>query len=389
MLPHPEQSAHRPTAQPRAHPTPPEPALPQSQVSHLQAPLTQKKALLCGYYGMGNAGDEALMVALIQMLPAHITPIVLSKHPQQTRDRYGVEAFDRWQGRELWQAFQQADIFIWGGGSLMQDTSSALSPLYYAGLMKLAQLQGLTTIAWAQGLGPLKKSYNRWITRHVLTHCDAVTVRDRASADLLDRWQIPYQLAPDPVWALTGLASAEQTLADLPRPWIAVNLRQHRTLSPIDINTLGQALQQLQEKTQGSLFFLPFQASLDLAIAQQLQPNIVNSRILQIEDPQILKGLFRTMDLAIAMRLHAVIMATSEGCRCFALSYDPKVSQVRQTLELAGWELTEAALPNADTLCDQWLTQLHQTQGLAADRSQDLIQAALQHRDLLERVLKR
>ncbi|MEB3293849.1 MAG: polysaccharide pyruvyl transferase CsaB, partial [Synechococcales bacterium] len=294
--------------------------------SDLMSRLPQKKALLCGYYGMGNAGDEALMVTLMQMLPAHITPIVLSKMPQQTRDRYGVEAYDRWHWRELWKAFQQADIFIWGGGSLMQDTSSVISPLYYAGLMKLAQLKGLTTIAWAQGLGPLKQSYNRWMTRHVLDRCDAVSVRDRASSELLQRWNIPHKLAPDPVLALAGKSiegltdglssdqsrtavslSAQGTFsADLPRPWIAVNLRQHRTLSPTDVQILGQALQQLQQKTRGTIYFLPFQASLDLAIAQQLQPTIPQSQILQIEDPQLLKGLFRVMDLTIAMRLHAV-----------------------------------------------------------------------------------
>ena len=36
-----------------------------------------KKAILCGYYGLGNAGDEALLLSLLQMLPPNIQPIVL------------------------------------------------------------------------------------------------------------------------------------------------------------------------------------------------------------------------------------------------------------------------------------------------------------------------
>jgi len=44
---------------------------------------------VCGYYGKGNGGDE--VVGLLQMLPADVTPLVLSGNPEQTRDRYGVE----------------------------------------------------------------------------------------------------------------------------------------------------------------------------------------------------------------------------------------------------------------------------------------------------------
>ena len=39
----------------------------------------------------------------------------------------------------------------------MQDASSSLNPVYYGGLMLLAQMMGLKTVAWAQGIGPLNK----------------------------------------------------------------------------------------------------------------------------------------------------------------------------------------------------------------------------------------
>lgn len=55
--------------------------------------MATERAVLCGYYGMGNMGDEALLASLLEMLPPHITPVVLSGNPQFTRDRYGVEPF--------------------------------------------------------------------------------------------------------------------------------------------------------------------------------------------------------------------------------------------------------------------------------------------------------
>ncbi|WP_421655307.1 hypothetical protein [Leptothermofonsia sp. ETS-13] len=39
------------------------------------------QAILCGYYGQGNGGDEALLVSLLQMLPQHVAPLVLSGNP--------------------------------------------------------------------------------------------------------------------------------------------------------------------------------------------------------------------------------------------------------------------------------------------------------------------
>lgn len=55
----------------------------------------QMRAVLCGYYGKGNGGDEALLASLLQMLPHGVEPIVLSGNPTQTQLDYGVEAIDR------------------------------------------------------------------------------------------------------------------------------------------------------------------------------------------------------------------------------------------------------------------------------------------------------
>ena len=38
--------------------------------------MNKLRAVLCGYYGMGNGGDEALLASLLQMLLPEIEPIV-------------------------------------------------------------------------------------------------------------------------------------------------------------------------------------------------------------------------------------------------------------------------------------------------------------------------
>ncbi|NJK99385.1 MAG: polysaccharide pyruvyl transferase CsaB, partial [Spirulinaceae cyanobacterium SM2_1_0] len=127
-----------------------------------------QRALLCGYYGQGNAGDEALLAALLQMLPASVKPIVLTGNPRATYKNFQVETCDRRSGFRILQALNNTDAFIWGGGSLLQDTTSWRSPIYYGGLMALAQQRGLRTLAWAQGIGPLRAGWTRALARRVL-----------------------------------------------------------------------------------------------------------------------------------------------------------------------------------------------------------------------------
>ncbi|NEO27844.1 MAG: polysaccharide pyruvyl transferase CsaB, partial [Kamptonema sp. SIO4C4] len=265
------------------------------------------RAILCGYYGKGNSGDEALLASLLQMLPAQVQPIVLSGNPQETYDRYGVISCDRNSGFRILEAMGESEYFLWGGGSLMQDATSWQSPLYYGGLMGLAQQRGLKTIAWAQGIGPLKRRLTRWLTRQTLLGCAAVSVRDRASAQLLQQWQITPLLAPDPVWALDP--QPYPGLGDIHAPRVAVILRPHPHLTRQRFNHLTQALISFQKATDTSLLLLPFHPSQDLemadAIARQL-PGI--HHILTPDNPRQLMSIFDGVELAIGMRLHGLIM---------------------------------------------------------------------------------
>jgi polysaccharide pyruvyl transferase CsaB len=343
------------------------------------------QAVLCGYYGKGNGGDEALLSTLLQMLPERVTPIVLSGNPVQTEARYGIPAVQRKSLRAVQQALRQSQVFIWGGGSLIQDATSALSPLYYTGLMLLAQRLGLQTIAWAQGIGPLQHRFTRWLAQQTFAGCQMVSIRDQGSAAFLAQWNIPFTLAPDPVWALES--AAVPGLWDLPAPRVAVNLRSHRSLTPDRLAVLTQALIAFQQATQTCILLVPFQASQDLAIAQSIQTQLPGkSHLIQLEDPRQLKGLFRGVEMTIAMRFHGLIMAAAEGCRCCALSYDPKVSRLMQDLSLPGWEL-EHLPTNSYEISKTWIEQYANGDPLSNDQIHFLVDRALIHRERLHQAL--
>ncbi len=343
------------------------------------------QAILCGYYGKGNGGDEALLASLLQMLPEDVKPYVLSGNPTQTRKRYRVTAGDRMNTFSILQAMRRSDVFIWGGGSLIQDATSIASPFYYGGLMGLAQKMGLKTIAWAQGIGPLNHKITQSLAKNCFRGCTAVSVRDGRSAEIVAQWQIPLTLAPDPVWALK--TAPVPGLWDLPAPRVAVSLRPHPQLTSARLATLTNALISFQKATEAFILLLPFQPIKDLKIAEFIHHKLPDhSRILTIEDPRVLKGVFRGVEMVIGMRFHSLIMGSATECRCFGISYDPKVSQLMAELEIPGWELDE--LPeDANLISKTWIDNYANGEALSEARIEFFVERSLIHQELLSSAL--
>ncbi len=340
------------------------------------------QAVLCGYYGFANGGDEALLASLLQMLPSTVEPVILTKDPLKAR--YGVPCCDRWNLVAVSRAIAHADAFIWGGGSLLQDVTGPSSLLYYGGLMAFAQTLGKRTIAWAQGIGPLQSAWSRTLTRSILQKCTAISVRDQGSAKMLSDWGIPFELTCDPVW---GLQATPYSI-DVPAPRIAVILRNHPDLTPERLATIIEALQQFQRATEGNILCVPFQNT-DTQLAQQICDQLRgSSQVIEIEDPQKLIGLFETVKFTIAMRLHGVLMAAASGSSVWGLIYDPKVAYLLQQIDAPGCELRDLPDQPAD-LCQKWLE--HYTKGTALSDVQraSWAERAAFNGEFLQRVLSK
>jgi len=158
------------------------------------------------------------------MLPADVTPLVLSGNPEQTRDRYGVETCDRQAFLPVLQALRQSDVLIWR--QLNARCHERCQPILLWGLMALAQQVKLKTIR--AGIGPLKRPLTRWLARRTFANCTGVSVRDRGSAALLSDWQVSCIPAPDPVWALDATSVPGLWICRLPE-WLT--LRSHPQLT--------------------------------------------------------------------------------------------------------------------------------------------------------------
>ena len=87
--------------------------------------------------------------------------------------------------------------------------------------------------------------------------------------------------------------------------------------------------------------------------------------------------------MLIGMRLHSLIMGASEGCNCFALSYDPKVSQLMQELDIKGYEL-KSFPDNPEQIFNDLLTIYNHPPSLSLEKRKELEKLALTHETLFD-----
>ena len=342
------------------------------------------RPLLCGYYGEHNIGDDALLQALLRSLPAEAKPCITAADQHQVQQRFGVESCDRRRLRSTLSALGDCDGLILGGGSLLQDSTSWRSLLYYAALILTARLQGKPVILWAQGLGPLRRRRSRLLVGRLLPLVAAASWRDQQSADLAQQLaghsRSGDPVGADPVWTLP------------PMHWrgrggpIVLARRPSKLLSEADWRVLLEALAALAEQNDRSVLWLPLHDGQDCGLMQRLQQqNLVpealalRSREIRLQRPEELMAQASAAGLVLAMRLHGLILAARSGAPVSALSYDPKVAAAAEALGCSWVELQQ--LPVAEALSHCWQQQLDQPLPSAAIEAQ--VRSAAQHQALL------
>ena len=100
---------------------------------------------------------------------------------------------------------KNCDLLISGGGSLLQDVTSCRSIIYYLSIMLIGILFNKKVMVYSQGIGPINKSLNKWITRFVLNKVDYITLRDYKSERVLKEINIKNKniiVTSDPVIGL-------------------------------------------------------------------------------------------------------------------------------------------------------------------------------------------
>ena len=101
------------------------------------------KVLISGYYGFSNAGDEAMLTAIVDSLKREAPDTVItviSGHPRSTCALHDVKSIGRFDFPAILRAMAGTDLLLSGGGSLLQNVTSHFSLFYYLSISLLASL---------------------------------------------------------------------------------------------------------------------------------------------------------------------------------------------------------------------------------------------------------
>jgi len=293
-----------------------------------------KKILISGYYGFDNAGDEAVLQAIIDALKqqdADITPIVLSANPDKTAKQYKVEAVNRFAFKEVTQAIKEADGLISGGGSLLQDQTGLLTIPYYIGIIKLAHLFNKPTFIYAQGIGPVNRKLYYPMIRNAFNKSKYISVRDKDSAMLLKEIGIPLNrvdIVTDPVLNLEPIS--KECVSDIfikegiTKPPILISVRFWKEDNTY-LEEIARAADELVRMGE-QVAFVPMHEPTDREASEFVLNRMEEeASLFGSYDARAILGIMGESKCVIGMRLHSLIFAAAMGVPVIGVSYDPKI----------------------------------------------------------------
>lgn len=280
-------------------------------------------AVICGYYGFGNLGDEMILDRIKKELSSKRTAVI------------GVGGNGQIGRTEIFsaiKAIRSSRLFILGGGSLLQNSTSRRSLYYYLTLLHIASFFGKKTMLYANGLGPITGSKAIKKCKRALSVVDVASFRDKSSLafgkKLLGKNTLCY-LTCDP----------------------ALYLRQHKkTLNRILFFIRGedfgkelaaqikQALLRFNVSTQTryDVIFASMNENADSFSAVELSKLMpFDAEYKSFTQIKELIDCIASSTIILSGRLHALISAASVGRPFIAICCDPKLKAFANECELS------------------------------------------------------
>ncbi|MCX7615290.1 MAG: polysaccharide pyruvyl transferase CsaB [Clostridiales bacterium] len=295
--------------------------------------------MICGAYGRGNAGDDAILKAVVntmRVLDPDMPIYVMSRNPLETKLVNRVNSFYIFHVFTFLRKLYKCSLFINGGGSLIQDVTSNRSLYYYLFTLYMAKLLSCHVLMYGCGIGPVFKEANRKIASYVLNRSvDIITLREDTSLEELKSLGVnrpKISLAADSAINLAQ-ADADETDAyfdqeGIPKDghYICFALREWKNLDRS--SEIAKAADYAYEKYGLVPVFLAAEFPKDIAPAERVAekmkaPHYVLRKPRTVE---VTIAILRRMDLVCAMRLHALVFSASAEIPVIAMSYDVKVS---------------------------------------------------------------
>lgn len=319
--------------------------------------------LIGGAYGFGNAGDDAILEAVLQEMHAidpNMPVTVLSRRPRETRRIYGVHTQHSFDLIRMAKVLRHTKLYVNGGGNLMQDVTSRMSLWYYLYTLWCASRAGALVQMYGCGIGPILYRGDQKLAARIINRCvDTITLREPDSLGELCRFGInkpEILLAADPVIRLQAASAFqverffEQNGLRQDGAYIAFILRRWRGYEE-HVRAFAAAAYHAWSRYGLTPVLLCINPRADLEAAQMVAEQLtIPYHLIDAQIPAALSiGFLARMQAVVSMRLHGLVFAAGQGVPLVGVSYDPKVRAFLDYIEQDNYVDLEDA--DAGTLC--------------------------------------
>ena len=294
--------------------------------------------VLCGYYGYGNMGDNALLRASIRRVGA-VYPnreiVAMTAGGRRDSSTFGVRCKKRMNPISLVRALWNAEAVVFGGGTLLQDRTSLRSLVYYVSLCGLARLRGVRVELWGNGLVPPQSRIAAKLTTYVLESASYIGLRDMPS--VTEALRVVSPRCADRIYLEEDLARRQRAAADERIEYLQrrLGLLTDKSLADYAIVAVkgsegGGFLRilegQIRELVSEGLFpvFLPMFPMEDRAECRRLS-ELFGGVVAEGVTESDTVGLMRSAKIVCGMRLHALVFAAAADVPFVGVGGDPKI----------------------------------------------------------------
>ncbi len=299
----------------------------------------RESIVICGAYGRGNAGDDAILEAIVQEMRAldpSRTICVMSRRPKETRLNYRTDAMYTFNIFAVLRRFRHAALYINGGGTLMQDVTSTRSLWYYCYTLRAAKWYGCKVMMYGCGIGPINRQGNRKMAAKTIERSvDRITLRDENSRAELERMGVTrpdIRVSADPTIILDPAPhelvniAMEQSGIDPAGRYIGFGLRNWKGLDEA-LPEIAAAAEYAYRQHGLTPVFVPIEYPSDLMPAERVGA-LLSCPWYAVRERQPIEvtiGILARMKTVVGIRLHSLMFSAGQGVPVVGLSYDIKV----------------------------------------------------------------
>lgn len=300
-----------------------------------------KKVVLCGYYGRKNFGDEAILSALRKKIRERDKDLKI----EVLTDRNLLKSISKMAG---------ADLFVFGGGSLLQNKTSNASLFYYLSLILASSMLCSMRVMLSNGFGPIvtRGALQRDDVLRVIARAidlfDLISVRDGESRAALSTL-LPHRkvhLVPDP--ALIGVKKINRELINgekcekrgrffIFNPCVSARERIDESV----FLSVGDTIGALSQKFEAEPRLLVLNEEQDGELARRLSALLDGCEVISPRNESELIGEIHGALFALCQRYHGALYCASCGIPTVAISHDPKMRALCNELFLNGVSRSE------------------------------------------------